>query len=53
LVEGHTAFRQVEIDVEAAQDVGSEHSIQRPGQGIHDVDRPNSDSPERHFDAAD
>jgi hypothetical protein len=53
LVEGHTAPRQVEIDVEAAQDVGSEQSIQQPGQGVHDLDRPNPNSPARHFDAAD
>ena len=41
------AARQVEIDVEAAQDVGSEHSIQRPGQGVHDLYRPNPNSPAR------
>src|ERR1700730_16673748 len=53
LIEGHTAPRQVEIDIEAAQGVGSEHSIQRPGQGVHDLDRRYPNSLARHFEAAD
>src|SRR5947209_15150468 len=53
LVEGHMAARQVEIDVEAAQDVGSEHSIQRPGQGVYDLDRSDPNSTAGHVDATD
>jgi hypothetical protein len=53
LIEGHTAPRQVEIDIEAAQGVGSKRSIQRPGQGVHDLDRRYPNSLARHFDAAD
>src|SRR5580704_5697283 len=53
LIQGHTAPRQVEIDIEAPQGVSSEHSIQRPGQGVHDFDRRYPNSPARHFDAAD
>jgi hypothetical protein len=53
LVEDHTALGQVEIDIEAVKDIGSEHSIQRPGQGVHDLDRPNPNSPAQDFDTAD